>query len=87
MIKRELIFIQDKSIIIGRWVEDKTGRRDVTLVENVKDCTIFNNGQDCRYLTSKAMDPYTHHIMVHPNGCIEFEKRENVKKLLTEEIK
>lgn len=74
-ISRELIFLKDKNQIIAKWLDNRED--DVVLIESVKDCTILNNGQDCRYITNKAMDPWTHYIMVHPNGCIEFEKREN----------
>ena len=83
--KRKLEYIESNHIIVAKWSDRE--EREVVLVESVKDCTILNDGQDCRYTLSKAMDPWTHHIMVHPNGCIEFEKRENVSKILTEEVK
>lgn len=85
MNKRKLVYLEDKNQIIGVW-NDKSGD-EVVLVTSVKDCTIMNDGQDCRYTLAKAMDPWTHHIMVHPNGCIEFERREDVAKLLTEDVK
>ena len=60
--KRTLEYIEKDHTIIAKWHDRKD--HDVVLVESVKDCVIFNDEQDCRYTLAKAMDPWTHHIMV-----------------------
>lgn len=84
--RRKLVYNENKHQILAEWLDERKYETNVVLVESVKDCIILNEGQDCRYTLAKAMDPFTHYIMVHPNGCIEFEKREDVSKILTEEV-